>query len=379
MARGDVIRQASKRVAVVNAGSSTLKLASLEAGGGELRRLAQMELQWRREGPDGIAEVLAEGLERLGPAPDGFGHRVVHGGADLVAPTVVTDPVEATLADLIPLAPLHNAPAVAALREVRRLHPEVPSVAVFDTAFHADRPAVSTRYPLPPELVGALKLKRYGFHGIAHESLVEALAEAEAVPVERVNAVTLQLGAGCSACAVAAGRSLETSMGYTPLEGLVMATRCGSLDPAIVLRLLDAGYAADQIELQLTRRSGLTGLCGEGDMRRILTAAADGDADAELALALFCHRIVLTVGGYFTLLGGEGALAFGGGIGSRSPEVRERVARGLVAWNVVLDLEVNRRNAPGRISAAGSRPVYALRTDEERVIGRAVVRKLWDE
>lgn len=377
MARGHVIRHRPKRVTVVNAGSSTLKLSSLEVADGRSRRLGQVELEWRRDGSDAVAEVLVEGLERLGPAPDGFGHRVVHGGPDLVTPTVVTDAVEATLTALTPLAPLHNAPAVAALGEVRRRYPEVPSVAVFDTAFHADRPAVSMRYPLPPELTRALMLKRYGFHGIAHQSLVEGLAEVQAVPVERVNAVTLQLGAGCSACAVAAGRSLETSMGYTPLEGLVMATRCGSLDPAIVLRLLDAGYSADQIELQLTRRSGLTGLCGEGDMRRILAAAGDGAADAELALALFCHRIVLTVGGYFTLLGGEGALAFGGGIGSNAPEVRERVARGLAAWNVTLDPEANRRNGPGRISAPGSRPVYALRTDEERVIGRAVVRELW--
>ncbi len=385
MARSHVIRQRPKRVTVVNAGSSTLKLSSLEAAGGRSRRLGQVELEWRSDGSRAIAEVLVEGLERLGPAPDGFGHRVVHGGPDLVAPTVVTDAVEASLTALIPLAPLHNAPAVAALGEVRRRYPEVPNVAVFDTAFHANRPAVSMRYPLPPELTRALMLKRYGFHGIAHQSLVEGLAEAEAIPVERVNAVTLQLGAGCSACAVAAGRSLETSMGYTPLEGLVMATRCGSLDPAIVLRLLDAGYSADEIELQLTRRSGLTGLCGEGDMRKVLAAAAaakaagDGAADAELALALFCHRIVLTVGGYFTLLGGEGALAFGGGIGSNAPEVRERVVRGLAAWNVALDPEANRCNAPGRISAPGSRPVYLLRTDEERVIGRAVIQALWNE
>ncbi len=362
------------RIVVVNAGASTLKVTLLEAADGSVRPLERTQREWQGAAMSGEVahEVLQEALDCLAARPQAIGFRLVHGGERFVAPTRITDQVIRELEALIPLAPLHNAPAVAAIRALRRQFPDVPAVAVFDTAFHAARPAASTRYALPDELVATFALRRYGFHGIAHASLVEALARAEDVAVDDVCAVTLQLGAGCSACAVRHGRSVETSMGYTPLEGLVMATRCGSVDPAIVVRLMRAGYEADRIDELLTRQSGLLALAGTADMRKILTAAAAGDGAAEEALEVFCHRIVLTVGGYLTLLGGEGAVVFGGGIGTHAPEIRSRVAAGLAAWGVVLDPEANRRNQPGRISAAGSREVHALATDEETVIGRAV-------
>lgn len=359
------------RIAVVNAGASTLKLALLDVSdGGRVRTLERLTREWRPDARPG--QMLEEAMAALPAEPEAFGHRVVHGGADLVAPTTLTTDVEHALEALLPLAPLHNAPALAAIRAVAERFPHVPGVAVFDTAFHAGRAPASLRYALPDELVESFAIRRYGFHGIAHASLVEGCAAARACDESAVTAVTLQLGAGCSACAVRHGRSVETSMGFTPLEGLVMATRCGSIDPAIVLRLVRAGYDADWIEDRLTRRAGLAALAGDADMRNVVAAAGRGDGRARLALDVFCRRIVQTVGAYLTLLEGAGAIVFGGGIGTNSPEIRARVADGLAAWNVVLDDELNRRNSPGRISASGAREVFALATDEESVIAREV-------
>ncbi len=360
----------SLRVAVMNAGSSTLKLALLdvtERGTREVQRIV------RTLGPEeGLAEAACNALGQLESAPDAFGHRLVHGGADFVEPTLLTDRVVARLEKLAPLAPLHTAHALAAIREAARAHPGRPAVAVFDTAYHAHRPPESMHYALPRDVVDKFGMRRYGFHGIAHASLVEALADAEGIGVNDVSGVTLQLGAGCSACAVRHGRSFETSMGLTPLEGLVMMTRSGNIDPAIVLQLIRAGYDAERIEQDLTTRSGLYGISGIADMRQLLAADADGKPEAKLALDVFCHSIVATVGAYFTLLGEARALVFGGGIGANAPQIRARVAERLGAWNVVLDPEVNQRNDQGQISVDGSTPVFALGTDEERVIAREV-------
>lgn len=232
------------------------------------------------------------------------------------------------------------------------------------------------RYALPDELVREFEFRRFGFHGFAHASLSASLAAATGTAAHELAAVTLQLGAGCSACAIRAGRSVETSMGFTPLEGLVMASRSGNVDPAIVLRLMRAGYDADRIETELTRRSGLLALAGTTDMREILAAEALGRADAKLAIDLFCRQVVLTTGAYFTLLGGEGALVFGGGIGANAPGIRERVASGLAAFEIGLDAERNASNEPGCISADGSRPVFVFSTNEEVVIAADVAAHL---
>ena len=364
----------TRQVVTVNAGASTLKLALLEVAAKGCQERRHTELEWAPADHPGA--TVSEALSGLEATPDAFGFRVVHGGRDFVDPVTLSEAVEHRLEQLISLAPLHNGPALAAIREVRRQHPHLPAVAVFDTAFHARRPEVSMRYALPNPMVERFDIRRYGFHGLAHASLVMALAEAQGVPAERVNAVTLQLGAGCSACAVRNGRSIETSMGYTPLEGLVMSTRSGDVDPAIVVRLMQEGLEAEQIEQELTRRSGLLALSGYDDMRRVLATASAGDARAQFAVQLFCHRVVMTTGAYLTLLEGDGALVFGGGIGTNSPAIRQRVAQGLAAWDIRLDEERNERNEPGPISAAGSRPVYALRTNEEAIIARAVVEHL---
>jgi acetate kinase len=251
-------------------------------------------------------------------------------------------------------------------------------VAVFDTAFHAGRAPESMRYALPWELSDRLGLLRYGFHGIAHASLVESLAEACGCAMEAVTAVTLQLGAGCSACAVARGRSVETSMGFSPLEGLVMASRAGNVDATVVLELQRQGSTPEEVRDLLTRRSGLRGLAGDEDLRRVLAAGADGDERARVAVALFVRRIVATVGAYWTLLDGDGALVFGGGIGTGSAEIRRRVCDGLGAWGVALDAERNAGGA-GRISPAGSRPVFVFETDEEQLLARSASRVLGSE
>jgi acetate kinase len=363
------------RIAVLNVGSVTWKVARVEwtdAG-------AEVVVRAQRETPPGNdPTALLEGaFAEVGVAPgsvDAVGHRVVHGGTAFRAPVRIDEDVERRLEGLAALAPLHNPPALRAIRAARTLLPGLPEVAVFDTAFHASRPDASVREAIPAELADELGIQRFGFHGIAHASLVEALAHEEGRAPAEVSAVTLQLGGGCSACAVRDGRSRETSMGFSPLEGLVMPSRSGSLDPTVVLQLIRSGRSPDEVEDLLGRSSGLLGLGGSSDVRALLAAEADGDARAALALAVFVRRIALIVGGYWTLLGGAGALVFGGGIGAGSAEIRRRIAAALRAWDVLLDDERNAGGPPGRISPAEARGVYAFHTDEESAIARETAR-----
>lgn len=375
------------RIAVLNAGSATVKGALAEvpegaegAGTVPVRVLArsQREVADPAGHPQAFGEVLGE-TGALEAGVDGIAHRVVHGGRRLTAPTRVDEHVERAIGELAAWAPLHNPPALEGIRTARRLLPGVAAVAVFDTAFHAGRAPESMRYGLPWELSESLELLRYGFHGLAHASLVESLAGAEGRAPAEATAVTLQLGAGCSACAVHAGRSVETSMGFSPLEGLVMATRAGDVDPSVVLELQRRGHGPEQVRELLTRRSGLLGLAGSGDLREVLAAEARGDERARVALALFVRRIVATAGAYWTLLGGEGALVFGGGAGSGSAELRRRVGEGLSVWGVSLDPDRNRAGPPGCISVPGARPVFVFETDEERLLARSAAEVLRSE
>lgn len=359
-----------RRIAVVNTGSVTLKLALFEAGPDGVHELSNRKTEWGSadERPAAI-EAALRGMENT---PDLIAHRVVHGGPRFTDPVRIDAAVERAIEELVVLAPLHNAPALEAIRIARKVFPATPSIAVFDTAFHARRPRESMHYALPREWQERFGFRRYGFHGIAHASLAQSYADAASLRLQDVSAVTLQLGAGCSACAIRRGRSIETSMGYTPLEGLVMATRPGNIDPAIVLELVRAGMWAEEIHEHLNRRSGLLGLAGTADMRQVLAADVRGERDARLALKLFTHRLVLTIGGYLTLLDGEGAIVFGGGIGENAPAVRAGVAHGLKAWNVALDPALNLANERGRISKEQSRPVYVFETREEAMIAKQI-------
>jgi acetate kinase len=361
------------RIAVLNAGTATLKVAVLRVHDGAVTEEYRAQHEWAEAAG---SEATAAALARMSRPFEAVGHRVVHGGSTFCEGVRLDGAVVDAIERLIPLAPLHNARAIEVIRAAGGAFPDVPAFALFDTAFHAHRPAESMCYALPVELVEAFDLRRYGFHGIAHASLTEALAERLGLPATDVTAVTLQLGSGCSACAVEEGRSIETSMGYTPLEGLVMPSRSGDIDPAIVLRLIRAGYDPDEIERQLTRCSGLLGLSGSFDVRELLAAEAAGNERARLALQVFVRRVVMTVGAYLTLLKGRGVLAFGGGIGTHSAEIRQRIAEGLAAWDVEIDEELNKTNALGRISKEHSRDVFALRTDEESIIAREIDRLL---
>jgi acetate kinase len=300
-----------------------------------------------------------------------LGHRVVHGGAHFSTPVRIDEHVRAELEALAELAPLHNPPALAVIRAAQRRFVGVPHVAVFDTAFFAGLPEHARRYAVPADWRG---VQRYGFHGLAHESLCRGLVAAcgGGTPAR---AITLQLGNGCSAAALAAGRPVDTSMGFTPLEGLIMATRAGDLDAGVVLHKLRAGMQHAELEHALQRESGLRALSGvSGDMRELLVLEAQGHAGAAAAIAAFCYRVRKYVGAYAAALGGLDALAFGGGIGENAPEIRARICRELAWLGLELDEPANAATHAGaaRISTARSTvAAYVVNVDEAALIAAA--------
>jgi acetate kinase len=328
------------RVLVVNAGSSSLKLRVLDAAD---RVTSTADLP----APAGTADdaALASALAGLGPA-DAAGFRVVHGGTSFTAPVLIDAGVLARLRALTDLAPLHQPKSLAAVAAVQRALPGLPGVACFDTAFHASLPAAAATYALPREWRQRWALRRYGFHGLSHSYCSRRAAElagGEAGAASRI--VTCHLGAGASLAAVRDGKSVDTTMGFTPLEGLVMATRSGTVDPGLVLWLAEhAGMPVAELAATLEHRSGLAGLAGTGDMRAVVTAAAAGEPDARLALEVYLHRLRAGIAAMTAALGGLDVLAFTGGVGENSPEVRAGAAAGLGFLGVGLDPA---RNASG--------------------------------
>jgi acetate kinase len=321
---------------------------------------------------DGLVKtgVLRE-MAELG----GVGHRIVHGGDVFSEPVEVDDAVLDRIRELSRLAPLHNPAGIAGIEVMRQLAPGIPQVAVFDTAFHQTMPPEAATYALPPGPRQDHGLRRYGFHGTSHRYVSRAAARQLGRAPDETNLITLHLGNGVSAAAIRGGRSVDTSMGFTPLEGLVMGSRCGDLDPAIPLFLIQqAGYRPDQVDDLLNRASGLKGLCGANDMREVLQRAGEGDADAELALSLFCYRVRKYIGAYFAVLGRLDALVFTAGIGEHNPEVRRRCCMDLQHLGVILDPARNEQ-AVGKtadISPAGAPTrVLVIPTDEELEIAHA--------
>jgi acetate kinase len=352
------------RVLVVNAGSSSLKLRLL--GPGDVVEASYDIDRW-----DGGAG--AEVLDRLGEASkgaDAVGHRVVHGGAGLRDATVVDDAVVEEIEALTSLAPLHQPRALAAIRAMRVAQPDIPAVACFDTAFHATLPPAAATYALPEEWRRRWGLRRFGFHGLSHRYASRRAAELIGAPVAELRMVTCHLGAGASLCAIAEGRSVDTTMGFTPLEGLVMNTRAGSVDPGLVLWLLEHGeLGADELGRALEHEAGLLGLAGTADMREVLLRAAANDAHAVLGRDVYLHRLRAGIAAMAAALDGLDTLVFTGGVGERSPEIRARTAAGLGFLGVALD---PRRNAAAGgdadLSAPGSRVrtrVIAAREDLE--------------
>ncbi len=307
----------------------------------------------------------------------GFGHRVVHGGEVFREPVIVDDEVIRQIKDLIPLAPLHNPSNIEAIEAVRALRPDLPNVAVFDTAFHQTMPPRAFHYALPHECYGAHHVRRYGFHGTSHHYVAKEASNYLGVPIDRLNLITLHLGNGASATALEGGRSIDTSMGLTPLEGLIMGTRCGDLDPAVPFYLArKTGKPFVAIEEILNKESGLKGLCGVNDMREIERSAEEGEEKAQLAVEMFCYRIKKYIGAYYAALGRVDAIVFTGGIGENSARVRKASCEGLAAMGILLDDGRNERESSGiaEIQCEESRvKVLVIPTDEELEIARQTI------
>jgi len=350
------------RILVINCGSTTLKYKLYDAQERELNLLAAESIPVQPGDEAPIADVLAA----LPAPPDAVAHRVVHGGDRFTTAVRVDGGILRVLHELTPLAPLHNGPALRALEITRTLG--VPIIAAFDTAFFADLPARARRYALPP-IPG---VHRYGFHGWSHRFVMKRLATLSGE--RQPTFVSLHLGSGCSAAAVRLGKPVDISMGYSPLEGLIMGTRAGDVDPGVLLHLLHEGWDAGRLGHLLHHEAGLKALAGTADMRELLSRT---DAEAREAVELFCYRVVKYVGGYLAALEGNAqALIFTGGIGENAAAIRERICRSLEWAGVQLD---SRRNARGeeRISAEGSAlHAYAIRTDEEAGIAEEALRLL---
>jgi acetate kinase len=408
------------RILVLNCGSSSLKFRLLEVGrkpedanrvlvngavkgiGGtgslELSAEGQPKSKTSKPVPDHTQAIqwMFEGLGQLSGGEDhtigllqvdAVGHRVVHGGEKFSAATIIDEAVEKEIEGLSELAPLHNPACLAGIRGARAiLGKKVPMIAVFDTAFHQTMPAVAKMYALPNELASRHRIHRYGFHGIAHASLADGYAAFTGKPLSDTRIITLQLGNGCSVTAIAGGKSVETSMGFTPLEGLVMGTRSGDLDPSVVTFLAQKEKVdVSEVERWLNEESGLLGLSGRtNDMRELLHAATEEhDERAKLAIDVFCYRARKYIGAYLAVLGGADAIIFGGGIGEASPDIRAMICEGM-EW-CGLRLESGRNRAaiglqPGQVTHISEDgyplKVYVVPADEETWIARETVKCL---
>ncbi|MEW2630910.1 acetate kinase [Streptomyces sp. NPDC048389] len=319
-------------------------------------------------------ELTRDGLGLDSPELAAIGHRVVHGGLRFSDPTVVTDEVLAEIERLVPVAPLHNPANLTGIRTARALRPDLPQVAVFDTAFHTTMPEAAARYAIDVETADAHRIRRYGFHGTSHAYVSRATAALLGRDPSEVNVIVLHLGNGASASAVAGGRCVETSMGLTPLEGLVMGTRSGDIDPAVTFHLERvAGMSTDEIDALLNKRSGLVGLCGDNDMREIHRRMEEGDERAGLAFDIYVHRLKKYIGAYYAVLGRVDAVAFTAGVGENAAPVREAALAGLEGLGLTVDSGLNAvRSGEARlISPGGARVAVAVvPTDEELEIAR---------
>ncbi|MGB5966158.1 MAG: acetate kinase [Sulfurimonadaceae bacterium] len=310
---------------------------------------------------------------------DAIGHRVVHGGEKFIKPTLIENNVLTELRTLSPLAPLHNPANILGIEITSRVAPHIPNIAVFDTAFHHSMPEYAYLYALPTALYKEHHIRRYGFHGTSHHYVALAAARIHNTPLEELNLITLHLGNGASACAIKNGKSVDTSMGFTPLEGLIMGTRSGDLDPAIITYLMEKeSTTAKEIDTLLNRESGLKGICQENDLRTIIQRASNDDRQAQLALEMFAYRIKKYIGSYIAVLGKVDAIVFTGGIGEHADLVRLMVLDGLdEAFGIVLDKKRNAGNEAGSIHQKESKvKLFIIPTNEELAIAQACEKAL---
>ncbi len=356
------------RVLTINAGSSSLRHALVDAGGDTI--LARGEQQWDPDAGAGChAAALGAALADAGDRAEAVGHRVVHGGERFGGPALVDAAARAAIAGLAPLAPLHTRAALEGIDAARAALPGLAQVACFDTAFHRALPPEATTYALPREWSERFGLRRYGFHGLnvswCSEQAVRILG------AERCRRlVVCHLGSGCSVSAVLAGRSVDTTMGFTPLDGVPMATRPGSIDPGLLLHLLASGVGASELVEALNRRSGMLGICGQPGVREVLRAAGEGDEAAQLAFDVFVRGVSGAVAAMTTSLRGLDAVVFSGGAGERSAVLRGAICARLEQLGVQLDDDANARHGE-RIGAAGAAvAVLVVPAGEEIVIAR---------
>ncbi|GGX85034.1 acetate kinase [Streptomyces anandii] len=386
------------RVLVLNSGSSSVKYQLLDMRDrsrlavGLVERIGEQTSRLKhtlvasgdtreQNGPiadhDAALKSVAEELSRDGlgldsPELAAIGHRVVHGGMFFTEPTVIDDEVLTEIERLIPVAPLHNPANLTGIRTAMALRPDLPQVAVFDTAFHTTMPESAARYAIETKIADRFRVRRYGFHGTSHAYVSRATAELLGRAPEDVNVIVLHLGNGASASAVRGGRCVDTSMGLTPLEGLVMGTRSGDLDPAVIFHLQRvAGMSMDEIDTLLNKRSGLYGLCGDNDMREIRRRMDEGDEQARLAFEIYVHRLRKYIGAYYAVLGRVDAVAFTAGVGENADFVREAALAGLEGLGLAVDGGRNavRGDEARLISPEGARVAVAVvPTDEEMEI-----------
>ena len=369
-------------VLVVNAGSSSLKYQLVVPETGEVQAKGLVERIGEAGSPVAdhhqamqamAAELRSAGIDLVTAGLRAVGHRVVHGGPDFSDPVILDDAAVDEIRDLIPLAPLHNPGAVEGIKAARAQF-DIPHVAVFDTAFFATLPAAAATYAIPRDLAISHRIRRYGFHGTSHRFVSQAAAELVGRDLGEINQIVLHLGNGCSASAVRGGMAVEASMGLTPLQGLVMGTRSGDVDPGLHTFLHnELGMSVGDIDAMLNKQSGLKGMAGVNDFRELEQRRASGGEDAQLAFEVYVHRLKHYVGAYLAILGRLDVLTFTAGVGENNPVLRTAVTDGLDGLGIVVDPVLN--NAPSRsarvVSPAGSRTqVAVIPTNEELAIAR---------
>ncbi len=391
------------KILVINSGSSSIKyqLFDMHSGAvltsGQVERIGEPESQLLHCWQDAQGE--AKELTRSEPLADhqsafqcigaamresgtveelaklsGIGHRVVHGGEKFQAPTVIDKYIVETIRDMCSLAPLHNPANLTGIEVCLELFPQAPQVAVFDTAFHQSMPAYAYRYAVPEQWYSEHGVRRYGFHGTSHAYVARRAADYLQQPLASLNLITLHLGNGASAAALSAGHCVDTSMGLTPLEGLIMGTRCGDIDPAILFYVSkETGVGMAQLESLLNKESGLKGVCGINDMREIQQLAESGDLPAQLAIEMYSYRIKKYIGAYYAVLGQVDALVFTAGVGENSPLIRKRACAGLDGLGIVIDNNKNETHGGAAFeiqSDAATVKTLVIPTNEELEIAQ---------
>ncbi len=374
----ELLPSASGLIEQIGEKDSSAQLSFLDASGNNKKVQLNEPISDHRK----AIKIMTVMLRESGMLADlkelaGIGHRVVHGGESFQQPVYIDENVIRAIKKLTPLAPLHNPANLTGIEVATEHAPRIPQVAVFDTAFHQSIPAHAYLYALPYYLYEKQKVRRYGFHGTSHAYVARQAAQYLDTPIENLHIITLHLGNGASAAAIQGGKCIDTSMGMTPLEGLVMGTRSGDIDPAILFYLArESGLDIDELDTLLNKKSGLKGICGDNDMRHICESAARGNQHAKLALTIFCYRLKKYIGSYMAALGGVDCIVFTGGIGENSATVREECCLDMERLGISLDIRKNstQQNTIHEIQKKNSRiSILVIPTDEEYEIASQTV------